>query len=634
MPKTLFFHSCVGVFQGGGCRAAALVGAYEEAVARSVQFTEFAGTSAGSIIAVLVGAGATPVQLTKFVRDLDFRKFLTPPDEQISPPWYISLLPKKYRPLVDLFFNQGFYSSKKIEDWIEECLTELLGPRQGPIPFSALPYQTSVVASDILSRKARVWNQSLTPTESVAKAVRASCSIPIFFQPVDRQFVDGGALSNLPSFVFSNGAAGRPLTSKILAFVLQGDPETINSWGTKSYLSAVVNTMVDGAQQLQQQLQPEVYTIEIPTGEVKATDFDTMSPEILDRLIQGGKNAASEFFNTELTRVRRQKSSNILCRDKEELYNNITFHLNETVDEIIITDFNTKFAYEIFPSLLIWRLRGVSIKVAVPESELEKDHGIYRRRLLRKLGIELTEHAEIPVRSFLINSHDPQRGTAYVALPTSSQDSIQATIYEGSLHSTAIDAIRSRLLGLVVSPPKESDPTRPRMEPGSLDSLVAHLKTVQQYSKPGVQISLEQIPLNKLVALASYVHEYKYRQFEHWIPEFNKQGIDLFQAAQIRYSDSDAATSIITPPVVEKSGDQYILIEGSTRAVYLRDQGHKEMTCVVVKNTKDALPGKPTSFAHVRIIGRRIDTSERYDGFNYSNFRNIERATHPLDSWA
>ena len=51
MAKTEFFHSCLGVFQGGGCRAAALVGAYEEAVNRGVHFTEVAGTSAGSIIA-------------------------------------------------------------------------------------------------------------------------------------------------------------------------------------------------------------------------------------------------------------------------------------------------------------------------------------------------------------------------------------------------------------------------------------------------------------------------------------------------------------------------------------------------------------------------------------------------------
>jgi predicted acylesterase/phospholipase RssA len=56
--QTRFFRTCVGVFQGGGCRGAALAGAYQEAVARGVTFAEVAGTSAGSIVAALIGAGA------------------------------------------------------------------------------------------------------------------------------------------------------------------------------------------------------------------------------------------------------------------------------------------------------------------------------------------------------------------------------------------------------------------------------------------------------------------------------------------------------------------------------------------------------------------------------------------------
>ena len=50
METTSFFKSSAGVFQGGGCRAAAFVGGYSEAIRRGVSFAEVAGTSAGSIV--------------------------------------------------------------------------------------------------------------------------------------------------------------------------------------------------------------------------------------------------------------------------------------------------------------------------------------------------------------------------------------------------------------------------------------------------------------------------------------------------------------------------------------------------------------------------------------------------------
>jgi predicted acylesterase/phospholipase RssA len=76
MGTTSFFKSSAGVFQGGGCRAAAFVGAYGEAIRRGVSFVEVAGTSAGSIIAALVGAGANPDDLQSAIAELDFNSFL------------------------------------------------------------------------------------------------------------------------------------------------------------------------------------------------------------------------------------------------------------------------------------------------------------------------------------------------------------------------------------------------------------------------------------------------------------------------------------------------------------------------------------------------------------------------------
>lgn len=75
LKYTKYFTSCKGVFQGGGCKAIAYVGAYKKAYERGVFFSELAGTSAGSIIAAFIAAGAKPEYLEKVVKELNFKEF-------------------------------------------------------------------------------------------------------------------------------------------------------------------------------------------------------------------------------------------------------------------------------------------------------------------------------------------------------------------------------------------------------------------------------------------------------------------------------------------------------------------------------------------------------------------------------
>jgi len=83
--RTRFYSDCIGVFQGGGCRAAAFGGAYAAAYQLGVRFTEVAGTSAGSIVAALLAAGATPDYLLQHLRSLDFCSLLSRPVRSTFP---------------------------------------------------------------------------------------------------------------------------------------------------------------------------------------------------------------------------------------------------------------------------------------------------------------------------------------------------------------------------------------------------------------------------------------------------------------------------------------------------------------------------------------------------------------------
>ena len=74
--KDIYYSNCSGVFQGGGGKAIAYIGAYEVANEHGVMFSELAGTSAGSIIAAAIALGATPEQIKSFVSNLDFLSLL------------------------------------------------------------------------------------------------------------------------------------------------------------------------------------------------------------------------------------------------------------------------------------------------------------------------------------------------------------------------------------------------------------------------------------------------------------------------------------------------------------------------------------------------------------------------------
>ena len=62
------FSSCKGVFQGGGAKGLAYLGAYKAAKEAGVNFTEVCGTSVGSLFAAFIAAGATPQQMQDIVK--------------------------------------------------------------------------------------------------------------------------------------------------------------------------------------------------------------------------------------------------------------------------------------------------------------------------------------------------------------------------------------------------------------------------------------------------------------------------------------------------------------------------------------------------------------------------------------
>jgi len=182
---------------------------------------------------------------------------------------------------------------------------------------------------------------------------------------VNGRYIDGGVLSSLPSFVFSEGGEDKPLANRILAFTLV-QKKTVSAPPTArgDLFRAIVNTVVDGASAIQGRLVANVHEIRIDTGDIQATDFDKMDDKKTAWLMKQGSNAAEAFFQDELSKVRASRAPSNILNGEDEIYISLLEALDEAgTGEIVICDLLTRWAYSIFPALLAWRMRNVRLQV-------------------------------------------------------------------------------------------------------------------------------------------------------------------------------------------------------------------------------------------------------------------------------
>jgi NTE family protein len=221
------------VLEGGGVKGIGLVGAVLTLHDAGYVFPRIAGTSAGAIVAALVAAyQVSNVPLTRLYEDmaeLDYTKF----KQKTWAEKHLGLIGKA----TALVCHQGLYASSYIQEWLTSKL-EPLGIRTfadlkitGDDGTGLARYQRYrlVTHTSDLTRGALVrlpWDLpfyllsskdqgdqarkiAVIDSYPIVDAVRASMSIPAFFQPFEQKtargactWVDGGLLQNFPVTVF------------------------------------------------------------------------------------------------------------------------------------------------------------------------------------------------------------------------------------------------------------------------------------------------------------------------------------------------------------------------------------------------------------------------------------------------
>ena len=155
------------VLSSGGARGLAHIGAIEELEARDYHITSIAGCSMGALIAGVYAAGKIE----------EFRE------------WMKTVTRKKMFELTDFSLSLNhIVKGKRIIEAIMEFVPDV-NIEDLPIPYCA-------VATDLKAGREVMFRKG-----SLFKAIRASISLPSFYEPVKRNdmiLIDGGIINPLP----------------------------------------------------------------------------------------------------------------------------------------------------------------------------------------------------------------------------------------------------------------------------------------------------------------------------------------------------------------------------------------------------------------------------------------------------
>jgi NTE family protein len=306
------------VLEGGGVKGIGLVGAYTSLTEAGYQIRRVAGTSAGAIVGALIAAGMPADELQRVMRQVDYGHF---EDEGFLD--HLGLVGKG----LSLLFEKGIYEGSYLHTWLEGLLVKLGSRTFGDLriedPDPSLPpekaYRLVVMASDV-TRGELVhlpWDYERygrkADDQPIADAVRASMSIPFFYEPVRftgkgprgkpqvSYMVDGGMLSNFPIDVLDR-TDGKPPRWPTFGIKLSAKPaasvvQKFAIKGTFDLARAMVGTMTSFHDQMHID-DPAVLarTMFVDTGQVKATDFD-IDTSTQDMLFGNGKAAATKFLS-------------------------------------------------------------------------------------------------------------------------------------------------------------------------------------------------------------------------------------------------------------------------------------------------------------------------------------------------
>lgn len=253
----------VPILAGCGTLPSAHVGVLNALEDLALPYEHIVGVSGGAMVAALKACGLSNQELGALFKDMDLRRFYT-------------------FSLYQLLFRGGLSSGKELQLWLNQ--------RLGGMRFKDLDLNLHIVAADLVTGKAVIFDREHTPKVNVAAAVRASMGIPLLFayrRWRDKILVDGSMLpeetlrrdwagDDTPIYCFRLRAGGRqPTKGEFSGFSL---PSYFNLL-LRSYLSTLSQEYVADSYWNQ--------TVLIDSGKVPTTKFSLSLAQKMELYDQG-----------------------------------------------------------------------------------------------------------------------------------------------------------------------------------------------------------------------------------------------------------------------------------------------------------------------------------------------------------
>lgn len=199
------------VFEGGGIRGVAFTGAVSvlEQYGLIKEIENVGGTSAGSIIGLLISLGYTSAEIKEILISMKVEKFNDGKGGLVG----------KYTRAKR---NFAIYKGDAFEQWLGKIVAKKTGNEHSTFAqlhslriLNPAYKEFSCVGTNLTKQKSVIFSYSNTPDFELKKAVRISCAIPFFYEPVLLDslgnvvnevkkgasydvMVDGGVMANYP----------------------------------------------------------------------------------------------------------------------------------------------------------------------------------------------------------------------------------------------------------------------------------------------------------------------------------------------------------------------------------------------------------------------------------------------------
>jgi NTE family protein len=337
-----------GIFQGGGAKGYAHVGALKAAEQRGINFVRIGGSSAGAIVAALAAAGYAADELldpsrpagARGILDVDvgeifdareyarvrrlmrrYTAFSARPKPATGIFGWWRRAKRRFAPLViarfvarlivpELAFGIGVYrglgavGTEPVERWLDGLLRAKVGT-SGPVTFSDLGMRLRMVAADVTNGEMRTFGFPGDEQLAVASAAMASACFPFFFRPVrdgERLFVDGGLVSNLPVWLFDDErddetshlpTFGFRLVNEALVAQPAEPPTEFLRFGQR-----VAQTLLSGGRNLEERRVDYYHGVDL-RARIGTLSFDT-AREAAPALVDDARRSVEEYFEREV----------------------------------------------------------------------------------------------------------------------------------------------------------------------------------------------------------------------------------------------------------------------------------------------------------------------------------------------